>query len=787
MAVTIAGCIDQLLRTGGIDERQAENILNQQRAAQGLPNPAQTALDNARALLSRQKYLAALQAQVISDLVARAQAHPEGVARGVQGILARDTTGKAKGSNVDQRREAINRQFTATMAEALNAIRFTRLGLHQDRQLLDNIVRELFGQSSGDSNAARFAKQIGDTMEEARVRFNEAGGDIPKRADWGLPQKHDAKRVMEAGLDRWKAAVLPRLDTQKMLGHNGLPMTPAELDAALDAAFETISTHGLNKLVPGSIPGKKLANQHQDHRFLVFKDADAWLSYDKEFGGGNPFFTIVGHLESMAGDIALMEVMGPNPSHAYKVLRDVARKAGAEGLPLNMIDAKWDVVGGGGSTGTLKLSTVENLHAIRNWLTSMKLGSAMLSAPSDMAFLRHAAAWNGLDQTRAVAKFVSLLDPTNAKDRLLAVRLGLTAEAWSSLALAGNRFAEVTGTGVSARAADLTMRLSGLSHWTDAGQKAIGLEWLMTTAEIRGKAWADVPAEYRGLLDEVGFTEADWNVLRTAPVERSNGVEMLDLPGLLQKNPGAQRAVNLAFEAVETLTGLAIPAPDANTRAISALAGGRGTLGREIAGSLLQFKSFPMAVILSHVYRGIHAGSLASTGAYLGSLTVGTTVMGALALQLKEISKGRTPRDMASGDFWGSAFLQGGGAGIFGDFVYSGMFGVNRFGGSLAETLAGPGVGAATDIARLTAGQFGEAITGEETNFATDLVNAAGSYTPVIGSLWYTRLAYERLVLNQLQLQVDPSAREKFRRDAKRRKTEFGSEYWWRRGELTPE
>ena len=114
------------------------------------------------------------------------------------------------------------------------------------------------------------------------------------------------------------------------------------------------------------------------------------------------------------------------------------------------------------------------------------------------------------------------------------------------------------------------------------------------------------------------------------------------------------------------------------------------------------------------------------------------------------------------------------------------MFGANRFGQSLVETLAGPTAGLLTNAARLTTGQLGEAIQGKEINPATQAVNALGSYTPVIGSLWYTRLAYERAVLNQLQLQVDPDARRKFRQDAARRRKQDGNTYWWKRGELTP-
>lgn len=784
---SLAACIDRLIEAGLLDEEQAASLRAEADAAKraGVENPEVAAIQNARAALERNRYLLELQAAKLTELLDQAASHPEGVARGVQSILARDITAKATWSNVDQRSHAVMKQINMRMADALEALRLKGAGFTQDRELMDAVVRELFGESSGNAQAGKLAKQMADAMEYSRQRFNAAGGDIPKREDYGLPQHHDARRVEELGREAWKAKILPLLAPERMLGQNGLPMPPAELDKALDYAYESIVTHGLNKLVPGQNGGKKLANQHRDHRFLVFKDAESWLAYDKELGGGNPYHTVTSHLRGMAQDIALLEVLGPNPAHAYRVLADTAKKAGEDSATTA---ALWEVVSGAGSgQPTLSLATVENLSALRNFLTSVRLGSAMLSAASDLSFFTHTTAWNGLSSTRALSQLAGFLNPANAADRLRAVQLGLTADAWTTLALHANRFAEVTGTGLSARAADVTMRLSGLSHWTDSAQKAIGLEFLTRMAELSELPWEKLPVENRRLLDEVGFSAADWNVLRKQPQDEWKGWKQLDLRKLSQaKDTESLRALNKTLEAIETLTGLAIPAPDARARAVGAIMGARGTVGRELANSVLQFKSFPMAVILSHGYRGIKMGTMGDRGSYLGSLAIATTVMGAFSLQMKEIAQGRTPKDMDNPTFWAAAFQQGGGVGIFGDFLYSGMFGVNRFGGSLAETLAGPGFGMATDIAKLTTGQFGEIIEGKDTNIGTDLVNAVGRYTPVIGSLWYTRLGYERLVLNQLQLQVDPDARQRFRQEARRRETQFGTDYWWRKGETTP-
>jgi hypothetical protein len=53
-------------------------------------------------------------------------------------------------------------------------------------------------------------------------------------------------------------------------------------------------------------------------------------------------------------------------------------------------------------------------------------------------------------------------------------------------------------------------------------------------------------------------------------------------------------------------------------------------------------------------------------------------------------------------------------------------------------------------------------------------------------SLWYTRLAFERLVADQLQEAIDPGYRKSWR-DMKRKAREKGQEFWWEPGETSPE
>jgi hypothetical protein len=790
---SITACINNLVSARLMTQAQGANLATvyQQMVQAGVPQPQQAAIQAVRTAAQRQRYLAALQAQFIAKLSNQALSHPKGVGAGVNSILATDLTGKASWDSVDAAQRAISATYTSQLAEAVDAMRFTKLGFAQDRQLVDNIVRELFGQSSGNADAARYAQKIAKMFEDMRTRFNEAGGDIPKRADWGLPQKHDGVKIRKMGQAAWKGFITPLLNRQQMLNQFGVPMSNAELDAALDEVFETITTNGLNKLVPGQPGGRKLANQHQDHRFLVFDGPDKWLEYDKAVGGGNPFFTMVEHIRSMSDDIALLEVMGPNPTQAFRVLKDLAKKNGVEGLDLQMIDGRWmDVSGDRMGQTPISLRSQEVLAGIRNALTSMRLGSAILSSVSDLAFMRQAAAWNGLSTTRLMSEMLSQLNPANAGHRLEAAQAAANIEEWLHFASHAHRFSEVTGTGATARASDLTMRLSGMNLWTGAARRAVAMEFLMTAAENSGKAFNDLSPEFRRALEMGGIDANDWAKIATIKRQRANGVEMIDMERLYN-DPSLTRAEQKRLtrrmtSAMEMVTTKAIPAPDSNTRAIFNLSGAPGTVSGEAAKSVLQFKSFGISVIQQHVLAGIHQGTLGGAMTYLGALTVYTTLMGGLALQLKEISKGRSPRKQDE-KFWAEAIFQGGGYGIFGDFIQSGMFGVNRFGGSLAETVAGPTLGALTDVAKVTTGQIGRAVEGEDLNFEQGALGKLGSYTPIVGSLWYTRVPFERYVVNQLQERFDPKARRRWAAEERRRRNDFDQTLWWRKGEMTPD
>jgi len=577
------------------------------------------------------------------------------------------------------------------------------------------------------------------------------------------------------------------------------------LENAFREAFDNIMTDGMASHKPTmGAAGRSLANRRTDHRFFVFKSADDWLAYQKRFGDPDVFSTMMSHIDSMARDIAQMEVLGPNPNATMRWAEQLVRKQ-AE-IADNNADGveRWrtrEAQRGTNMARNMAAHFTGSVNApadgrvafalsnVRNVLTSAQLGAAALSAISDLSFQERATTFNGLTATRAMGRMTSLLNPANGEDRKLAVRLGLVAEEWSQVAAAHNRYVgEVATSEWAKRLSHTVMTVSGLSAWTQAGRWAFGMELLGTLADHRGKKFADLPQALQNGLRRYRLAE-EWDTVRATPPYRAKGAEFLRPADIAERTDLGEetryRLSNALSDFISTETEYAVPS--ASLRARSRLIGDTapGNFVGEMVRSAAMYKSFPVTLMHTHLMRGVN--QVARNGwkgsGYLAALMISTTLMGALAMNLKEISKGRDPRDMTDWKAWSAAALQGGGLGIWGDFLFSDA---TRYGSSWAEMLAGPVVGLADDVARETiVANVQRAMAGEDTQLPADVVGLLSRYTPG-SSYWLGRVALERKVWDQLEMWVDPDAARRLANQERDRIRDFGNEYWWAPGEAAP-
>ena len=548
--------------------------------------------------------------------------------------------------------------------------------------------------------------------------------------------------------------------------------------------------------------GKSLGNQRQDHRFLVFKDADSWLRYQEKFGDPNVFDVMISHVSNMSRDIAMMEILGPNPnatvafmketlSKQAKMSKDEALKNKAR-VTGKRIDEMYMAISGRNNS-PINGKFASTMAGTRQILQSAQLGAAAISAITDVNFQRMARQFAGLPQTKIIGDYLKYISPLGAKEKgELAISSGLIAEGWTSLAAGQMRFVgDMSGPEVTRRISDFVMRASLLSPMTSAGRWAFGMEFMGTVARNAGKAFDELDPNFRSTMERYNIQSSQWDIIRATDPYDDKGAKFIrptDISARTDLDEGLRTNISTRLlEMINTETNFAVPST--SVRGSTFLTGGTqpGTMSGEMARSFAMYKNFGVTLVNTYLMRGMQLPQSSSKGAYFSNLIISTTVMGALAMQLKEVSKGRDPREMIgdteeTAKFWFAALMQGGGLGIFGDFLTSGT---SRFGSGLADTVAGPVVGAIDDVSKLTIGNLYQAATGQDTNVASELVKFTQRYTPG-SSLWYGRLALERKVWDQMQLMTDPKAKSKFRRVESKARTETGQKYWWGPGDTTP-
>lgn len=689
--------------------------------------------------------------------------------------------------------QALRGRLHAMIDDALQRFAPGLGGRQRNAADLDDMTDQLFSGQFRDGPAGDLARSVQDVLENARQMFNAAGGAIPKLERYGVPQAHNEHAIVEAGYEAWRDFLLPLLDRRRMLSHStGETMSDAELELALKDTFEAMRTNGWSRKEATAVRGgKALANQHQEHRFLHFKDGAAWRTYQDRFGEGDAWSAVLGYLDAMARDIALMQRFGPNPAAGLRYAQNLMkREAGLSGDPVKIRQAEsaaYDMdsmflVLSGSVNAPAHAKTALFFGTVRNLLVASQLGSAMLSAVTDVNFGRITAQFNGMPAHRLIARHLSLLLPGSAADQRLAIRLGLIADEASHIMATQSRYlGEAQGNEVSKRLAAATMQLSGLSAWTQAGRWAFGMEFLGLLAEQSGRTFDELPAPLQRALTRHGVA-GDWDRIRAEG--------LLDHKGGQFMQPGAWEDEELALRVmamIRTETEFAVPSVSLYGRARVGGTERAGTIAGELLRNSLMYKSFGITLAMTHGRRmAMQSGWRRKIG-YGGGLVVTATVLGAFSMQLKEIAKGRDPREMDSPEFWTAAMMQGGGFGIFGDFL---LMDTNRFGGGFAETLAGPVVGLGMDVHRATLGNVQQVLGGkslEEAKVVSDLMGLAERYTPVASSLWYSKLVTQRLLFDQMREITDPEgARDKFKRQTRSAARDYGTEYWWEPGQAAP-
>lgn len=719
--------------------------------------------------------------------------------------IAFHADGKSNFLSVESRGKATRDYALSQIQEAFEAVDPRFFSLFEDEAGVRALIYEIRGQNTGNVKAKKGAKAWSEVTELLRRRFNDAGGDIGYLENWGIPQHHSMDKVGRVTQDKWVSDVIGKLDRKYYIKEDGQLMNDAEVSSFLGEAYTTIATGGINKL---SDSGMRLsgarANRGNASRQIHFKDGDAYLEYQNQYGDRSLWEVMVGHLEGISKDIALVETYGPNPDHVFKSLLDELTAETAIANPqrtgqvkrlANSTENLYNFISG-------KTQPIANPHIarwsdnIRNWMVASRLGSALLASFSDLGTMYLSAKVTNLPMAQLFRNQIDAMNPANQAELRMARGAGLAME---SLLGSVNRWAmDNMGPSKARWAATAVMRASGLTAWSDAHKRAYGVTMMGSLGDLVHKQ-ADLASlsndDFR-ILKSKGITETDWSVWKLADREDwGKGNDTMLTPESIMRIPDAAVAhlgspERVKFEAMRKLLGavaeevdMAVITPGAREQMVTGGGLQRGTWKGELTRSVFLFKSFPISVVMRHYSRAMGMPSAGGRAAYIAAFIASTTVLGAMSQQINDMVSGRNPRDMTgkdAGKFWLGALLKGGGLGLYGDFLLSDH---TRYGGGALASMLGPVAGLVDDVVKLAQGLPLNAVEGKPEQTGGDLVKLGKGLIPG-ANLWYAKAALDHMIFNQMQEYFSPGYLNKVE---KRSKKEFNQTYWWRPQDALPE
>lgn len=425
--------------------------------------------------------------------------------------------------------------------------------LVDDPEFNKDIVREMYELraggtpgKSGNTDAAAVAKVYAKYAEVSRTDSNRLGAGIGKLDGWAGPQRHAAEKMARVAQEDWVDKIIKELNWSKTFPE----LTDEKaVRRELRSIYRTIITgrdSSQTKVVEGKRPAN-LANSLAKTRVLHFKDADAWLRYNDEFGGGNITAAMLAHQQHISSTNAQMQVFGTNPENMLAQLLDdwqvkirddpnmsSEEKAKlASKLSLGTAGQKSTAVGKallemqGSTLATPNIKAAQINQGIRNVQAMAKLGGAVITAaPTDFFMTAFASMFRGGGFWRGFTRQLGnmLEGRSSAEQRELMFLLNEGADGMIQAVQNIN----LPNDGIPGGLSKLTntfFQMTGLTWWTDTVRFAAAKT---ASAELGMRAkqgWSELPNVYRTLLQQRGINEAKWNVIRSAPFKAVNGTE----------------------------------------------------------------------------------------------------------------------------------------------------------------------------------------------------------------------------------------------------------------------
>lgn len=566
-----------------------------------------------------------------------------------------------------------------------------------------------------------------------------------------------------------------------------------------------------------------LAKKLSQSRIIHFKSGASAHAYFQKYSRMSLSDAVMNAIQHDAQSIGLMEKFGTNPKSMFeRVVDDIKKMNKDDAVKIDQIVKKEKALvrqfkeldgttrARGAGRPVLFGADFAGIAAGWRMLQNMsKLGMATITSFSDIA--SKAAFINSRTDrgifTSYARAFSDIFRNYNSQDqKRLAFLLNVGVDGYNGDVFA--RFgANDSGPGMMAKAHNIFFRLNGMNYWNNAQKVGLAKMLAADLATYADRGFGDIPNATRFDLQRYDINETEWNLMRQMELEAVDGNKYMTSSGLdaLPDSAIAQAALakanqtrkrklkqptqamidkyrdDLSTKIATYLTDAAdtaIPTPGAKERAMMNRGFERGTVEGEAIRAIMQLKGFPITYISKGMTGQYYAKKqlagmapneqqFSSSGMVgLAQMMVGATMMGYLSVQLKEILKGKEPLEVFSDEtalnpeLLTKAMLQGGGMGIYGDFLFGEY---NKYGQTLSQSLLGPTFGSIDDIARI----YNNVLSGDVDAITKNATRFAISNTPGY-NLFYTKTALDYLFIYGLMERSNPGYLRRMERRMKR-------------------
>lgn len=676
-------------------------------------------------------------------------------------------------------------------------------GLVRPIKNMENIVFEAFGKNTGDQSAKEMAEAITKVFSWMRKRANMEGASI-NNAEWRLPQRIDRLKVRQFTEEEFIADMKDAGDWGKIEYHgNEVPI--GNRDAILREMYRGIVTDGKNRFEAGVATGKaNTADKLSEARFFHYATPEDYIQMMAKYGAGNVYDQVIGSIDRMSRDIAMMEHFGPTPQAGYNFMKRALAKRGAdlelargpskkksfqkiETEALVNLDDQYKILSG------FTVGPEENLPML--WLSNANtfykaplLSSVLLSSTPDLAFVKASKAVTGLPTVGFMREYAKQFVANKRAFRQTAIRSGLIADSAISLANGFTKFhGPLEGSQWVQRWADIHYRVGLASHHNQIIKHVYGMETMGHFADNAHLPFDKV--EFSPQMSAFGITPDEWDLFRSTAIHVDREGKFLRPVDLIDRTDGkASKNVRTGEKFMDFLLmsmKQAYPEPDVVVRAAAgeavSSATGRGAALRMVT----TFRSFPMTIQMTQL-RNIQNLDRGSAIKALSALVLWTTLLGGVSLQMKALASGKDFYDPTDPAFWGAALVQGGSLGLVGDTAYNSIRG-----GGVKAALTAPVAGFVDSTLRpvydvvmtgADASGLTEAMGGitKDRPLTKDAVKLAETYGP---RTWQFKLLLERYLYDTILEAGDPAAYAEKQRRVYKQAAETGQEMWWAPGE----